>query len=87
MIFTGQVNDRDMLIVGHHEWWLVCLSIGIAIFTAYMAFYVARLAGNVQDLRVRRFLTVLGGVVMGVGIWAVHFIGMLGFEIDCRASS
>jgi len=45
MIFTGQVNDRDMLIAGHHEWWLVFLSIGIAIFTAYMAFYVARLAG------------------------------------------
>ena len=82
MSFIGQFSDRDMLINGHQELWLVLLSVGIAIFTAYMAFYVAKLSGNVEVRRVRRFLVSLGGIVMGIGIWSMHFIGMLGFEID-----
>ena len=83
MVFmTGPAIDQDMLINGHHEPWLVALSVAIAVLTAYMAFYVLRLSNRVEDTRVGRFLASLGGLVMGVGIWAMHFIGMLGFELD-----
>ena len=83
MVFmTGPAIGQDMLINGHHEPWLVALSVAIAVLTAYMAFYVLGLSRRVEDTRVRRFLASLGGLVMGVGIWSMHFIGMLGFELD-----
>ena len=83
MVFmTSPAIDQGMLISGHHAPFLVALSSAIAVLTAYMAFYVLRLSNQVEEIRIRRFLSSLGGLVMGVGIWAMHFIGMLGFELN-----
>ncbi|MEB3160588.1 MAG: response regulator, partial [Synechocystis sp.] len=60
---------------------LVALSIGIAIFTAYMAFLMEHYAEPMLNPKVRYVLLGLSGLVMGVGIWAMHFIGMLGFHL------
>lgn len=65
---------------------LVILSIAIAIFTAYMGLFIAHSAGSVAGRWFRRILIGLGGTVLGVGIWAMHFIGMLGFQLPCLTS-
>ena len=62
---------------------LVLLSIAIAVFTAYMALLMAHSAESVSGRWSRRLFLGLSGLVMGVGIWAMHFIGMLGFELPC----
>ncbi len=64
---------------------LVMLSVVIAIFSAYMAFLMAQFAESVKVQRLRRTLFILSGSAMGVGIWAMHFIGMLGFAIPCHS--
>jgi diguanylate cyclase len=63
---------------------LVMMSLLVAVLASFAALdLVARLASPVHDTRRSRWL--LGGALsMGVGIWAMHFIGMLAFELPIR---
>jgi NO-binding membrane sensor protein with MHYT domain len=60
--------------------WLVALSVIVAILVSYTAL---RLAGRVggAERRVARLWLVGGGASMGIGIWSMHFIGMLAFSV------
>lgn len=60
--------------------WLVTLSLVVAIAVAYTAL---RLAGRVAEAeRSGGRLWLLGGAAaMGIGIWSMHFIGMLAFSV------
>ena len=69
---------------GDYEPGLVVLSVAIAIFSAYMAFLMAQFADSVKPDRLRGILLTLSGAAMGVGIWAMHFIGMLGLSTPCQ---
>ncbi|MFM2006511.1 MAG: hypothetical protein RLZZ09_2166, partial [Pseudomonadota bacterium] len=50
---------------------------------SYTALMVAQFATTLPQSRLRKVFIGLGGAAMGVGIWAMHFIGMLGFELPC----
>ena len=61
----------------------------LSVFVAMMASYTAlSLAGRVTETEGRaRALWLAGGaVVMGCGIWSMHFIGMLAFSLPIRLS-
>jgi NO-binding membrane sensor protein with MHYT domain len=59
--------------------WLVALSVAVAIAVAYTAL---RLAGRVAEERSGARLWLLGGAAsMGIGIWSMHFIGMLAYSV------
>ena len=64
---------------------LVALSVVVAIFASYTAL---DLAGRVSDSRWENSLLWLvgGGISMGLGIWSMHFIGMLAFHLPIRVS-
>jgi NO-binding membrane sensor protein with MHYT domain len=61
--------------------WLVGLSIVVAMVVAYTAL---KLAARVADAAgsAGRLWLVGGAVAMGMGIWSMHFIGMLAFSVD-----
>lgn len=60
---------------------MVIVSILIAIVAATSSFeMVGRLARN--DGEQRRFWLFIGSVILGGGVWAMHFIGMLAFRLD-----
>ena len=63
--------------------WLVALSVAVAVFVSYTAF---RLAARVTDeIRpLRRFWTFGGACVLGIGIWSMHFIGMLAMSMSIQ---
>jgi len=65
---------------GHHNATLVVASIVIAIFTAYA---VLALAARVTAARGRlRLAWLLGGsVALGLGIWSMHFVAMLAYDV------
>ena len=60
--------------------WLVSLSIVVAIAVAYTAL---RLAGRVAEAEGAggRLWLIGGAVSMGIGIWSMHFVGMLAFSV------
>ncbi|CAM3858390.1 putative bifunctional diguanylate cyclase/phosphodiesterase [Roseateles saccharophilus] len=60
--------------------WLVVLSVFIASFASYVALNLARRVGE-PDRRAAKAWWVGGSVVMGTGIWSMHFVGMLAFSL------
>lgn len=69
--------------IGSYDYPMVVVSVLISIFASFCAFeMVARLSGSGP----RRLWLSLGAVILGAGIWAMHFIGMLAFRIDCGVS-
>jgi diguanylate cyclase (GGDEF)-like protein len=63
--------------------WLVSLSILVAILVSCTSL---RLAGRVADARqsAGRAWLILGATTMGVGIWSMHFIGMLALSLPIK---
>ncbi|MGH8298806.1 MAG: MHYT domain-containing protein [Steroidobacteraceae bacterium] len=63
--------------------WLVALSVVVAILVSYTALRLAGRVGGAERRAARLWL--LGGAVsMGVGIWSMHFIGMLAFSVPIQ---
>ena len=62
-------------LTGHYDYWMVALSVFIAMLAAYAAL---DLAGRVTSARGRARLFWLSGgaVAMGTGIWSMHYVGM-----------
>jgi two-component system, sensor histidine kinase and response regulator len=67
-------------IVGSYDYRLVTLSVFIATLTSYAALV---LSGRVTSAHGRtRLIWLAGGAVaMGIGIWSMHYIGMLAFRL------
>jgi PAS domain S-box-containing protein len=64
---------------GTYDYRLVALSVAVAIVASYAAL---DLAGRVTvERRSRAFWLIGGSTSMGVGIWAMHYIGMLAFRV------
>src|SRR5688572_19028072 len=59
---------------------LVALSLIVAIFASYTALELAGRVSQNQGLKSWAWL-VGGAVSMGTGIWSMHFIGMLAFQL------
>ncbi|MGC2245517.1 MAG: diguanylate cyclase [Terriglobales bacterium] len=67
---------------GTYDYRLVALSIGVAIVTSYAAL---DLGGRVTvERKSRAFWQIGGATSMGMGIWAMHYIGMLAFRMPIR---
>ncbi|WP_033541796.1 bifunctional diguanylate cyclase/phosphodiesterase [Planococcus sp. CAU13] len=64
-----------------YNWPLVFLSIGVAVFSAFVALDIStRLAVSGRKTRNRWIFA--GALVLGLGIWAMHFIAMLAFHLS-----
>ena len=58
-------------------------SVVIAILAAYVALSISGRVVAAKTGRSRWAWTSAGAIVMGGGIWAMHFIGMLAFSLPC----
>jgi len=65
---------------------LVLFSIAIAIFASFMALQIAGMARSSERGFQRQTAIVTGAIALGGGIWSMHFIGMLAFDICTRVS-
>ena len=74
------MTSPNMNLAGSYDLLLVALSALIAVLASYAAL---DLAGRVTSARDQaRLLWLSGGAVaMGIGIWSMHYIGMLAFRL------
>ena len=73
------------IVSGTYNYWLVLLSVAVAVFVSYTALSLSSRVGRSNDRSAR--IWVLGGAVaMGCGIWSMHFIGMLAFSLPIPLS-
>src|SRR6202140_3469760 len=72
--------SAELAMVGSYDYRLVALSVFIAVLASYAALDVA---GRVTSARGGiRFVWLAGGAVaMGIGIWSMHYMGMLAFRL------
>ena len=70
----------EITLAGSYDYRLVMLSVIIAIFASFSAL---DLAGRVASARGLTRVNWLGGgaIAMGVGIWSMHYVGMLAFRL------
>jgi len=66
---------------GTYDIWLVLLSVGIAIMASYIGLDMASRVREERRPSLRRLWLLGGTLSMGCGIWAMHFIGMLAFNL------
>jgi len=70
---------------GSYDYRLVSLSVLIAICAAYSALDLAERTTATSG-RVRLVWLAVGAIAMGVGIWSMHYIGMLAFTLPMPVS-
>lgn len=74
-----------MTMTGSYDARLVALSVAIAILASYTALDLARRVTAARD-RMRVVWLAGGAMAMGLGIWSMHFIGMLAFRLAAPVS-
>ena len=72
--------NESLLTYGSYDPKLVAISVLIAIFAAFMGFEVATQATESEAGR-RQVLLTSGSIALGGGVWSMHFVGMLAFQL------
>jgi len=67
-------------LAGLYNPWLVVLSVVVAIFTATLALQMIDFAAR-GPIRLRAAAIATGTLALGSGVWAMHFIAMLAFNL------
>lgn len=70
---------------GSYNYWLVALSYIIAVVASYTALELSRRVSHSTGAAAKAWLGA-GAVSMGIGIWTMHFIGMLAFSMPMTVS-
>jgi two-component system sensor histidine kinase/response regulator len=74
------MSGAGMAMNGSYDYWLVALSVLIAVLASYAALDLAARVTAAQGRA--RFAWLSGGATaMGTGIWSMHYIGMLAFSL------
>lgn len=73
------------LITGNYDSGLVLISFIVAVFAAFTALHLSSHIDNIKDRGTK--LRIAGcAITMGGGIWSMHFIGMLAFQLPVTVS-
>ena len=68
------------MLTGSYNPWLVIASLLVAMLASYTALDLAGRVTSAQGRSARWWLTG-GSIAMGIGIWSMHFLGMLAFSL------
>ncbi|WP_315387849.1 EAL domain-containing protein [uncultured Stenotrophomonas sp.] len=69
------------MLIGSYTPWLVVVSLLVAILASFTALDMANRVTTAPSSRISVLWLVGGGCAMGLGIWSMHFIGMLAFRL------
>nr|WP_311283546.1 EAL domain-containing protein [Paenibacillus macerans] len=69
-----------MMMEGSYNYYIVALSVAIAILASYSALSIAAKI-SFSDGKMKLFWLLGGSLVMGSGVWSMHFVGMLAFHL------
>ena len=80
-LYLDLSNDLATALPGSYNYMLVLLSVTIASLAAYAALGGADRISAAEKPIAKYLWLATGAVAMGIGIWAMHFIGMLAFTL------
>ena len=86
MQFVLSAPDANLLYAGQYDPLLVVFSVLAAMFAAFAALLVSERVAATEQARLRLLWIAAGGLALGAGIWAMHFVGMLAFSLPCTTT-
>lgn len=84
--FLDATIDRTLALPGSYDPVLVVLSIAMASLAAYAVFGLGERISAAENAVTRRLWLIAGALSMGLGVWSMHFIGMLAFTLPVPIS-
>ncbi|SEA50340.1 EAL domain-containing protein [Alkalimonas amylolytica] len=84
LAFADHTTDFSQALSGSHQPLLVLLSLLIAILAAHTSFNFGQLMRSTRSIHIRRLWHGLGAIALGGGVWAMHFTGMMAFELPVQ---
>lgn len=81
MMIDPSSSQTNVALVSSYNPWFVVLSIAVAVAASYVALDLTGRVRRDED-QDRRWWLIGGASAMGTGIWAMHFIGMLAFQLS-----
>jgi diguanylate cyclase (GGDEF)-like protein/PAS domain S-box-containing protein len=75
--------DSSLIYTGVYDLLLVTMSLVVAVLASYAALLVSQSLAQPLAGQTRRWWLLAGSACLGLGIWAMHFIGMLAFSLPC----
>jgi NO-binding membrane sensor protein with MHYT domain len=63
-----------------HNAWLVAASLAVALMAGFTGLYLTHGASRLDSQR-RKLVVALAAVILGGGIWSMHFVAMLGLQL------
>ena len=78
-------SESSLFVLSKYNPWLVLLSICIAILASFMGFQVAHQAQDAAPL-CKKISIIVGSIVLGGGVWSMHFVGMLALDLCTNIS-
>jgi len=81
--FLPSPPEMSLLYEGSYDSAWVVVSVLLAILASYAALRASQQVTLLRDPRTKWTWSLISALTMGVGIWAMHFIGMLAFELPC----
>jgi diguanylate cyclase (GGDEF)-like protein/PAS domain S-box-containing protein len=76
----------EEIYLGQYDATLVALSVMVALGAAFAALSAFARGASAQGRVPRLIWTVSAGLILGLGVWAMHFIGMLALNLPCGVS-
>jgi diguanylate cyclase (GGDEF)-like protein/PAS domain S-box-containing protein len=76
---------ENLLYIGSYEPLWVVVSIILAILASYAALKAAARIDPRHDTTTKLLWTLIAAFTLGIGVWAMHFIGMTALILPCRA--
>lgn len=80
--FVHHGHEMMNVYIGHHVPGLVALSLGMAMLASFVSLLHINLIRQVKFAWQRYSWHASGALAMGLGVWSMHFIGMVSFRID-----
>lgn len=84
--FLPNAPDRSILFAGDYDPFWVAVSILLAVFSSFATLHVAEQIGQTPRRAPRMAWLAGGALSMGCGIWAMHFVGLLAFDLPCAVA-
>ena len=74
------MTEQGAILLGHYNYFLVVVSVCIAMLSAYAALDLAERVTSAKG-NARLLWLSCGATAMGTGIWSMHYIAMLAFQL------
>lgn len=85
--FLTQENSAVVTVGYSYNVLLVALSFAVAIFASFTAFHLIERIAEAQDRAQRMKWLTIGAVIMGFGVWSMHFVAMVAVVMDYQVGA